>query len=117
MTQTPENETIPLEIDVHAVKQLMDLGAEIFLIDCREQAENEFCRIEGSQLIPMNETPSRLSEIEACRDKRIVVYCHHGARSRFVVQWLRGQGVSQVQNMTGGIDVWSQVIDSEIPRY
>ena len=117
MTQTPENETIPLEIDDQAVKQLMDSETDVLLIDCREPAENEFCRIEGSQLIPMNETPSRLSEFEAEREKRIIVYCHHGMRSRFVVQWLRDRGLSQVQNMTGGIDIWSQVIDPEIPRY
>lgn len=117
MTQTPENETTPIEIDVHEVKRLMDSDAVVLLVDCREQPENEYCRIEGSQLIPMNETPSRLSELEAHREKRIVIYCHHGTRSLFVAQWLRIQGLNQVQNMTGGIDVWSQVIDPEIPRY
>jgi rhodanese-related sulfurtransferase len=117
MTQTPENDAIPIEIDVQAVKQLIDSKAEFLLVDCREQSENEYCRIEGSQLIPMNETPKRLSELENHRGKRIVIYCHHGGRSLHVSQWLRAQGFDQVQNMTGGIDVWSQEIDQEVPRY
>ena len=115
--QPPENNTIPIEIDVHEVKRLIDSEAELLLVDCREQPENEYCRIEGSFLIPMNETPYRLSELEDHRDKRIIVYCHLGFRSLQVTQWLRTQGFDQVQNMTGGIDVWSEIIDPDIPRY
>ena len=117
MTQTPENDAIPIEIDVDEVKRLMDSEAEMLLVDCREQPENEFCRIEGSQLIPMNQTPGRLNDFEAHREKRIIVYCHLGTRSLFVAQWLRTQGFDQAQNMTGGIDVWSQMIDPAVPRY
>lgn len=117
MTQTPKNDSIPIEIDVHEVKRLIDSEAELLLVDCRERPENEFCRIEGSKLIPMNDTPVRLNEIEAHREKRIVVYCHHGIRSLHVARWLRAQGFSQAQNMAGGIDVWSQAIDTDVPRY
>lgn len=117
MTQNPDNEMIPIEINVQDTKQLMDSESELLLVDCREQPEIDFCRIEGSQPIPMNETPNRLSKLESYRDKRIIVYCHHGTRSLFVANWLRMQGFASVQNMTGGIDVWSQLIDPSIPRY
>ena len=96
---------------------MLDSEAQCLLIDCRETSENEFCRIEGSQLIPMNETPDRINEIEPHRESPIIVYCHHGGRSLYVVQWLRSQGFTQAQNMSGGIDVWSQAIDPTIPRY
>lgn len=117
MTQSSENETLPIEIGVHEVKQLMDSEVDVLLVDCREQPEIEFCGIEGALVIPMNETPNRVSELEDHGEKRMVIFCHHGTRSLFVTRWLRSQGFDAAQNMTGGIDVWSQVIDSSIPRY
>jgi len=112
-----ENKMTPIEIDVQAVKQLLDESPDFLLIDCREENEYEYCHIEGSVLIPMNETPNRVSELESKKDSPIVVHCHHGGRSLQVVQWLRSQGFSKAQNMTGGIDVWSQLIDPNVPRY
>lgn len=117
MTPSPPDDTNPIEIDVHEVKQLVDSPTEVLLVDCREPSENEYCRIEGSLLIPMNETPNRVNELEPHRENKIVVYCHHGGRSLHVAQWLRIQGFDQVQNMTGGIEAWSQAIDPKIPRY
>ena len=117
MTQLPEPDLLPIEIDVNEVSQLMSDESGFLLIDCRESDENKYCRIEGSTLIPMNETPGRVGELEPHREERIVVYCHHGGRSFQVVQWLRSQGFNKTQNMTGGIDVWSQVVDPNVPRY
>jgi rhodanese-related sulfurtransferase len=124
MTQPSKNQSsreLPIEIDVASVKQLLDEQAnaagDFLLIDCRETNEFEFCNIAGAKLIPMNETPNRLGELEPHRNSRIVVHCHHGGRSFQVVQYLRSQGFDKAQNMTGGIDVWSQQIDTEIPRY
>ena len=109
--------SLPIEIDVQSVKTLIDEQADFLLIDCRESAEHEFCRIESAKLIPMNQTPSRVEEFESHRDSQIVVFCHHGGRSMQVVQWLRNQGFDGAQNMSGGIDVWSQLVDSDVPRY
>lgn len=114
--QTSTNE-LPLEITVQDVKHLLDNQEAFLLIDCRENDENAFCRIDGSKLIPMNETPSRLNELEEFRESRIVIHCHHGGRSFQVTQWLRAQGFPGAQNMIGGIDLWSIEIDSNIPRY
>ena len=63
-----------IEIDVVATKALLDSDEEVLLLDCREQSENDTCRIEGGKLIPMRETKKRLNEIEAFKDKRVVVY-------------------------------------------
>jgi rhodanese-related sulfurtransferase len=107
----------PIEIDVQSVKSLMDSETEFLLLDCREVSEHEHCRIEGSQLIPMNETPDRVAEIEAHSSKPIVVHCHHGGRSMQVVNWLRANGFPQAQNMVGGIEAWSCEVDPSVPRY
>lgn len=99
------------------VKQMLESDSELMLIDCREINEFEYCNIAGARLIPMNETPNQIQELEPHRESRIVVFCHHGGRSFQVVQYLRSQGFPLTQNMIGGIDAWSQRIDPSVPRY
>ena len=108
---------LPLHIDVNSVKDLLDSGEDFLLLDCREPQEHALVRIDGAKLIPMQEIASRLAELEPHRKGRIVVHCHHGGRSLKVTTWLRGQGFTQVQNMSGGIDAWSLLVDTSLPRY
>ena len=54
---------------------------------------------------------------ELDRSRAVIVMCHHGSRSRQVATWLAGQGFADVANFDGGIDAWSRLIDSSIPRY
>jgi rhodanese-related sulfurtransferase len=108
---------LPMYVDVQSVKDLLDTGEDFLLLDCREPDEHAIVRIAGSKLLPMNETPTRIGELEPYRGKRIIVHCHHGKRSMQVTQWLRGQGFSKVQSMTGGIHLWSLLIDTSLPRY
>ena len=96
-----------------------DRGPSIRLIDCREEDEFALCRIEDAELIPL----SRFAEIAAARfadtsDTRpVIVYCHHGFRSLQAATFLRRLGVKKCWSLSGGIDVWSQIVDASIPRY
>jgi rhodanese-related sulfurtransferase len=112
-----DNEPLPFEIDVQAVKQMLDQGDDFLLVDCREPAEHDTARIKGAVLMPMKTISAQVGELESRRGGRIVIHCHHGGRSVKVTQWLRQQGFSQAQNMTGGIDAWSKQIDSQVPIY
>jgi rhodanese-related sulfurtransferase len=107
----------PLEVDCQGVQQLRTAGQPLVLLDCREPEEYAIAKIDGSQLLPMSEIESRLSELEGQQAEPIVVYCHHGMRSAQVATWLRGQGFTGVQSMAGGIDRWSSEIDPKVPRY
>jgi rhodanese-related sulfurtransferase len=109
--------TDALEIDVHAVQALRSAGEQFLLLDCREPDEHAIAMIPGATLIPMQEIPERLAEIEAHRDGRIVVHCHHGGRSMRVTRFLRERGFPTAQNMAGGIEAWSLEIDPATPRY
>lgn len=113
MEKTPT----PLEIDVHTVQQLRSSEEDFLLLDCREPIEWQTVKLEGARLIPMGSIPSQVAELEPYRDKRVVVYCHHGGRSLQVTRWLRQQGFANAQNMRGGIDDWSLKIDPSLPRY
>jgi len=106
-------ETTPTE-----VKQWIDSGTPVKLIDVREVAEHQICQIDGAELIPMGTVPARVSELEAAADDAtLVIFCHHGMRSLNVTSWLRGNGIDNCTSMSGGIDYWSQVIDPSVPRY
>ncbi len=106
-----------LEISVSETKQLLDSGADFYFLDCREQDEWDYVKIEGAELLPMSEIQARVGELEPQKDRRVVIHCHHGGRSLQVAQWLRKQGFAEAQSMAGGIDVWSQDIDDSKPRY
>jgi rhodanese-related sulfurtransferase len=85
------------------------------LLDVREPFERETAAILPSLHIPMNDVPDRHAELP--RDRRIVVYCHHGTRSEMVAAWLEQEGFTDVANLTGGIDAWSVKVDRSVPRY
>lgn len=103
-------QTTPLEI-----KKKLDGGEELFILDVREPQEFAYARIEGAQLIPLGELPSRYHELET--DREMVVYCHHGIRSLQAVYFLAQMGFKRVKNLAGGIDAWSTQADPQVPRY
>ena len=99
------------------VKDKLDVGEAFLFLDCRQPDEHATAHIEGTRLIPMKELPQRLAELEAYRDKEIVIHCHHGGRSERAARWLREQGFNGARTMVGGIDRWAEEIDRAVPRY
>ena len=104
-----------MELTPDQVKAKLDRGESFTLLDCRNDDERAFCRIDPSLHIPMPQTPARLGEIP--REQSVIVYCHHGVRSLQVAGFLRQQGFDDVRSMAGGIDAWSRTIDPAVPRY
>ena len=97
------------------VKQRLDRGDKITLVDVREQWEWDLARIEGATLIPLRELESRASELN--QDDEIVIYCHMGVRSLKAVFYLQQRGFTNLKNLSGGIDAWSSTVDPNVPRY
>ena len=112
-----DNSEPPIEISVGEVHRLQQNDETFLFLDVRNPDEHQTASIEGTTLIPMNELVDRAGELEPHRGDRIIVHCHHGGRSLQVTQWLRNQGFSKAQNMTGGIEAWSGQIDPSVPRY
>lgn len=103
------------QISVQELKTKIDQGG-VLLVDCREEEENKYCRIEGSLSIPLSQFAERaLKELKP--DQEICIHCHHGGRSQRAGEFLSEQGFTNVSNLTGGIDAWSLTIDSKVPRY
>jgi adenylyltransferase/sulfurtransferase len=74
---------------------------KLFLLDVREVSEYETRNI-GGLLIPLNELPTRLSDLP--KDKEIAVLCAHGVRSMHACEYLLNEGY-KVCNLEGGISV------------
>jgi adenylyltransferase/sulfurtransferase len=104
-----------LELTPTDLKQRLDRGEKLLLIDVRELWEFDLCRIEGAKLIPMGQIPANLQSLDV--DDEVICYCHHGMRSLDVAVWLRNQGVTSAKSLAGGIERWSQEIDPRVPRY
>jgi len=104
-----ESEAAPLDlepdVDVETVASIMDRD-DVFLLDVREQWEYDAGHIAGNTFIPMGSIPSRLTEIP--KDQTVIIYCHSGARSLRVTNFLSDQGYTNIHNMLGGITAWEQ---------
>ena len=109
---------LPFETTPDQVRQRLDSGEILHLIDVREPHEYAIAHIQGSELIPMRTIPAAHAKLQAeAKQATLVVYCHHGIRSLNTVHWLREQGIENCQSMAGGIDQWSLTIDPTVPRY
>jgi monothiol glutaredoxin len=85
----------------------------VFLVDVRPEAERKIASISGHK--PLE--PSTIDDMAAlASDVRVVVYCHHGQRSRSAAEQLVSRGIKNVFNLEGGVDAYSSV-DPSVPRY
>jgi len=104
------------EISATELKQLMDSGADVQLIDVRQPDEHNFARIPSSKLIPLGEVVKRMDEIDPARDT--VIHCKMGGRSAKAIEALRAAGFTgKLRNMRGGITAWSNEVDPKVPKY
>jgi sulfur dioxygenase len=82
---------------------------EVHVLDVREprEVEESIGRIEGAQVIPLNELKARLSEVP--RERPVIAVCHAGMRSGQATVILRGAGFDRFANLHGGMLLWSQL--------
>jgi adenylyltransferase/sulfurtransferase len=114
--QTTEETRQMEEINATELKQRLDNGDDIQIIDVREQNEYDIARIPGTKLIPLGQVVNRMSEIEEGRET--VVHCKGGVRSAKAIEALTGAGFKgKLINLKGGITAWSNDVDSTVPKY
>lgn len=102
------------QITVRELKESLERGDDVFLLDVREPQEYDIANL-GAHLIPLNDLPRRVHELDSALE--IVAHCHYGTRSARAVDFLRQMGYKKVKNLVGGIDAWSTQVDPAIPRY
>jgi adenylyltransferase/sulfurtransferase len=90
-------------------------GVDLRLIDVREPHEQEISNLDGSELIPLGQFASRLSELDSAQE--IVLYCKSGTRSTRALEILVSAGFKKVKNLKHGINAWAIEIDPSLPLY
>lgn len=97
-----------MDITVEELKEKIDKGETFNFLDVRNEYEYDEQNL-GAKLIPLNELPDRLDEIEAWKNEEIIVHCRSGARSGQAKAFLTANGYTNVRNVLGGILAWNQL--------
>ncbi|HEY4839935.1 MAG TPA: molybdopterin-synthase adenylyltransferase MoeB [Candidatus Acidoferrales bacterium] len=105
--------TVP-EITPRELKQRLDRGDDLFVLDVREPHEYQICNING-YLLPLGDLPRRVNELDSSRE--IVAHCRSGKRSADAAEFLRKAGFRKIWNLKGGILAWSDEVDPSMPKY
>lgn len=102
------------EITPKQLKQRLDRGDDLYILDVREPHEYQICNLNG-HLIPLGDLPKRVSELDSSRE--IVAHCRSGKRSADAIEFLTKAGFRKIWNLKGGILAWSDEVDPSMPKY
>ncbi len=95
-------------ITAEVVKQRLDSGEKLNLVDVREPNENAEFNI-GGTLVPLGDIRAmQIDEIEPLKDEEVIVYCRSGNRSGQAAMILETMGFTNVKNLTGGMMKWQE---------
>ncbi len=104
------------EITATELKQRLDNGEDIQIIDVREADEVAVAKIPNSTHIPLAQVLNRMAEIDPARET--VVHCKMGGRSAKAIEALKRSGFAgNLLNLAGGITAWSTDVDPSVPKY
>lgn len=93
------------QITPQELRQRLETGEDLVLIDVREDDEVAFGMIPGAQHIPMGLIPQHSEEIPS--DTEVIFICRSGARSQRVCEYLQQFGF-KATNLSGGMIEWNE---------
>ncbi len=100
-----QNKSTVKEISVSRLNDLINSMEDIQLLDVREPNENPFVDELNDSKIPLNSIEQRVKEIP--RDKKVIVFCRSGIRSRRAIELLQIKfGYENLYNLQGGVMAW-----------
>ncbi len=99
------------DITVQELKERMDHGEKLHIIDVREPHEFEEFNI-GAQLIPLGTLPEKLSELNTLKNEEVIVHCRSGARSGNAKLYMMDSGFTNVRNLLGGMMAWRDAFEN-----
>jgi sulfur-carrier protein adenylyltransferase/sulfurtransferase len=99
------------------LKDMLDRGDDIFLVDVREPNEYEIVSIPGATLIPKDQFLTGVALEKLPQDKRIVLHCKSGVRSAEALAVVKNAGFSDAVHVGGGVLAWVNQVDPSLPTY
>jgi monothiol glutaredoxin len=102
------------QLSAPQLKAMMETDPSFELVDVRTDGERAIAHIEGSRLL---DKPYHDHLLALDRNTPLVFQCHHGIRSQGAAEYFQQQGFTNLYNLQGGIDAWSELVDRSMPRY
>lgn len=99
------------EITQNEAKDMMDSKEELVILDVRTEEEYLEGHIENAILLPVDEISNRAEEILPDKDKKILVYCRSGRRSKLASEELVKLGYTNVYEFGGIIDWKYEIVN------
>jgi monothiol glutaredoxin len=104
-----------VQLSAPELKTFLDRSTSSFeLVDVRSEGERTVASIAGSRLLDQSYYEALLL---LSRETPLVFVCHHGIRSQGAAEHFQQQGFRHLYNLSGGIDAWSALVDTSVPRY
>jgi rhodanese-related sulfurtransferase len=104
-----------LEISPKDLAEKRRQGEKVRLLDLRTREEWDAVHLDGAEFVSQ-ELIQRLMGKEG-QEGLLVFYDHNGASSLDAAAYFAGHGFTNARFLRGGIDAWSQEVDSNVPRY
>jgi sulfur-carrier protein adenylyltransferase/sulfurtransferase len=99
------------------LRDMLDAGKDLLLVDVREPVEAEIVQIPGSVLIPKDRILSGEALAELPLDKPVVMYCRSGVRSAETLAAVKAAGLRDATHLQGGVLAWAHQVDPSLPTY
>ncbi len=99
------------------LKEKLDAGENLALIDVREPVEWDIVHIDGATLIPKGDILAGAGLAEIPQDRPTVLYCKTGVRSAEALAALKRAGFADAKHLQGGVTAWANQVDKELPVY
>ncbi|WP_071286854.1 adenylyltransferase/sulfurtransferase MoeZ [Mycolicibacterium llatzerense] len=99
------------------LRQLLDSGKPVALIDVREPVEWAINHIEGAELIPKSTLDSGAGLARVPQDRIAVLYCKTGIRSAEALLALKQAGFADALHLQGGIVAWARQLEPDMVMY
>jgi molybdopterin/thiamine biosynthesis adenylyltransferase/rhodanese-related sulfurtransferase len=103
------------DITASELSTIMKSGKGLKIIDVREPHELEISKLPKTELIPLGQLASRMSELDSAED--IILICKSGTRSTRALEILHSAGFRKIKNLKGGINAWAREVDPSLPIY
>lgn len=98
-------------ISPEEVKERMDKGEKLHLVDVRQPEETAEYNIGGIALPVGNIQNMQTEAIDDLKNEEVILYCRSGNRSGIAAMVLDQMGFSNTKNMVGGMLAWREMFD------
>jgi monothiol glutaredoxin len=112
--QNPNEPARVKSLTAAELKAWMDQNTAFELFDVRGEDERAIAKIDRARSL---DAAGEKHLLGLDKKTAIVFQCHHGMRSKSAAERFLREGFTNVFNLEGGIEAWSQTVDPKVARY